>query len=456
MKICMQSIAILLLATLLAQGVGAQGVYGDVNGDNEVDIADVNEVVNVILGYTAPAPPPVEPDSDTIAVTVFDTNTAARHYYRIPAIVQLHDGRLMAIADDRHSSDADIGGNKGIDIVGRISADGGRTWGDTFTIADGKSFLSGFANSHGDAAAVADRETGRLLILCASGTQGFLSSTLQNPLRVGRYMSDDEGQTWSEEDVTSDIYGIFAECPEVNSLFFSSGRICQSRRIKVGDYYRIYSAVDGPTGVGCLVLYSDDLGSTWHALGGPQARPTTSPWGDEAKVEELPDGNVLLSCRSKQTDTSGRLFNIYNYFTASWDEMAISNDSEGGTYSEDCSCNGELLIVPAIRTSDQRHIYLALQSVPRGKGRQRVSIYYKPLIDASDYDDAADFSLGWQRYQVTGNYSAYSTMISLLNGDIAFLYEDCNDNPGTSVYDVLFQRLTLKKITDGRFTAITP
>ena len=146
----------------------------------------------------------------------------------------------------------------------------------------------------------------------------------------------------------------------------------------------------------------------------------------------------------------------YNYFTASWDEMAISNDSEGGTYSEDCSCNGELLIVPAIRTSDQRHIYLALQSVPRGKGRQRVSIYYKPLIDASDYDDAADFSLGWQRYQVTDNYSAYSTMISLLNGDIAFLYEDCNDDPGTSVYDVLFQRLTLKKITDGRFTAITP
>lgn len=452
MKICLQSI-VLVLAALLPQVVGAQGVYGDVNGDNEVDIADVNEVVNVILGYTVPAPPPDEPEADTIPVTVFDTDPAA-HYYRIPAIVQLHDGRLMAIADDRHSSDTDIGGNKGIDIVGKVSADGGKTWGESFMIANGNMFATGFNNSHGDAAAVVDRETGRLLIMCASGTQGFLNSTLQNPLRVGRYMSDDNGQTWSEDDVTNDIYGIFTECPEVNSLFFSSGRICQSSRIKVGDYYRIYSAIDGPMGVGCMVLYSDDLGLTWKALGGPHARPTITPWGDEAKVEELPDGNVLLSCRSKQTGTSGRLFNIYNYFTASWGEMAISNDREQGTYSEDCSCNGELLIVPVVRTSDNRTMFLALQTVPRGKGRQRVSIYYKPLLGVSDYDEPSDFSLGWQRYQVTDNYSAYSTMIATTGGDIAFLHEDCNDNNSTSAYDLLFQRLTIDRITYGRYKAI--
>lgn len=453
-KIYLQTI-VLLMAMLPPQTIGAQGVYGDVNGDSEVDIADVNEVVNVILGYTAPAPPPVEPEHDTIPpVTVFDTNLSSRHYYRIPAIVQLRDGKLMAIADDRHSSDADIGGNKGIDIVGKVSANSGRTWGETFMIANGTSFRSGFTNSHGDAAAVADRKTGRLLIMCASGTQGFLNSTLQNPLRVGRYVSEDDGQTWSEDDVTSDIYGIFADSPEVNSLFFSSGRICQSRRIKVGDYYRIYSAVDGPMGVGCLVLYSDDFGLSWHALGGPAARPTVAPFGDEAKVEELPNGNVLLSCRSKQTSTSGRLFNIYNYYTASWGEMAVSNDSEEGTYSEDCSCNGELIIVPVCRTSDERRMHLALQSVPRGKGRQRVSIYYKPLLDSEDYDEPSDFSWGWKCYQVTDNYSAYSTMIATTSGDIAFFHEDCNDNNSTTAYDLLFQQLSIETITNGRYSAI--
>ena len=442
----------LILAALFSQGVSAQGLYGDVNGDGEVTVADVNEVVNVILGGTAPTPPPDEPETDTVATTLFDTRVTS-HFYRIPAIVQQPDGRLLAIADDRHANNSDIGSNRGIDVVARLSDDGGKTWGDAFIIADGNARRTGFDNSHGDAAAVADRETGKLLFMCASGEQGFLASTLANPLLVGRYTSDD-GMTWTGQDVTSDIYGIFADCPEVNALFFSSGRICQSSRIKQGSHYRIYSAVDGPMEVGCLVLYSDDFGQTWHALGGPAARPTVAPFGDEAKVEELPDGNVLLSCRSKQTATNGRLFNIYNYTTGSWGEMAVSNDAESGTYSEDCSCNGELLIVPVKRTSDGREMHLALQSVPRGQGRQRVSIYYKELLDASDYDEPSDFSWGWKRYQVTDNYSAYSTMISTANGNIAFFYEDCNDNNSTSAYDLLFQRLSIKTITDGRYTAI--
>lgn len=450
MKKFLQSNA-LLLAALLPLITGAQGLHGDVNSDGEVTVADVNEVIDVILNGS-PTSPPDDSESDTIPpVTVFDTNVPHRHYYRIPAIVQLQDGRLLAIGDDRHTSDIDIGGNFGIDIVGKFSDDGGMTWGETIMIADGVKSIDGFGNSHGDAAAVADRETGKLLIMCASGKQGFLSSTLDNPLRVGRYTSDDGGLTWEESEVTNDIYGIFADCLEVNALFFSSGRICQSRLIKRGEYYRIYSAIDGPMGVGCLVLYSDDFGQTWQALGGPMARPTVAPFGDEAKIEELPDGRVLLSCRSKQTATSGRLFNIYDYVTGTWGEMAVSNDPELGTYSEDCSCNGEVLIVPVIRTSDQRQMHLVLQSVPRGKGRQRVSIYYKPLLGPEDYDDPSDFSWGWKCYQVTEEYSAYSTMIATQDGNIAFFHEDCNDNKSTSAYDLLFQRLSIKTITDGRY-----
>ena len=171
-------------------------------------------------------------------------------------------------------------------------------------------------------------------------------------------------------------------------------------------------------------------------------------------MEELPNGNLLLSCRSKQTATSGRLFNIFDYATGTWSEMAISNDQELGTYSEDCSCNGELLIVPAIRTSDGRQVHLVLQSIPRGKGRQRVSIYYKPLLDADDYDESTDFAWGWKRYQVTENYSAYSTMILTEGGDIAFFHEDCNDNLSTSAYDLLFQTISIDIITGGRYTAI--
>ena len=444
----------LLLAALMSQASGACPIYGDVNGDGEVDIADVNEVVNVILADTIPAVLPDSSETETGGITVLDTKLYPRRYYRIPAIVQLQDGRLLAIGDDRHRSNSDIGSNNGIDILGKTSDDGGKTWSASFMIADGDGRGEGFNDSHGDAAAVVDRETGELLVMCASGCQGFLQSSLDNPLSVGRYTSNDGGLTWTEADVTSDIYGIFADYPEVNALFFSSGRICQSRLIKRGSHYRIYSAVDAPMGVGCLVLYSDDFGQSWHALGGPGARPTVAPYGDEAKVEELPDGKVLLSCRSKETATSGRLFNIYDYITGTWGEMAVSNDPDQGTYSQDCSCNGELLIVPARRTSDGLRVHLALQSVPRGQGRQRVSIYYKVLLDGSDYDTPADFSWGWKPYQVTDGYSAYSTMTAMDDGTIAFFYEDCNDNNSTSAYDLIFKRFTIYTITGGQYSAI--
>ena len=39
-----------------------------------------------------------------LRVNVFDTDIAAGQYYRIPVIVQLDDGRLLAIADDRRWS----------------------------------------------------------------------------------------------------------------------------------------------------------------------------------------------------------------------------------------------------------------------------------------------------------------------------------------------------------------
>ena len=57
----MKKIKLLLLTLLLAlpfKGYARQTLYGDVNGDLEVNIADVNSVIGVILdgnGFTAAA-----------------------------------------------------------------------------------------------------------------------------------------------------------------------------------------------------------------------------------------------------------------------------------------------------------------------------------------------------------------------------------------------------------------
>ena len=61
----MKTVRFLLLVLLLAlpfNGYSQRNLYGDVNGDGEVTIADVNAVIAVILGGTDPMPPDEDGD----------------------------------------------------------------------------------------------------------------------------------------------------------------------------------------------------------------------------------------------------------------------------------------------------------------------------------------------------------------------------------------------------------
>ena len=56
---------------------------------------------------------------------VFNPGDYGSKFYRIPAIVTTEDGNLLAVADKRIESMADLPGK--IDVVARISEDGGCT-----------------------------------------------------------------------------------------------------------------------------------------------------------------------------------------------------------------------------------------------------------------------------------------------------------------------------------------
>ena len=99
------------------------------------------------------------------------------------------------------------------------------------------------------------------------------------------------------------------------------------------------------------------------------------PNGDEPKCEELPDGRVVISSRA----WGGRYFNIYEYTdmvsgAGAWGEAAGSGKRVNGCASLENACNGELLIVPAVRKADRKKVNLALQSVPLGPQRAIVGI----------------------------------------------------------------------------------
>ena len=424
---------------------------------------------------------------------LFRSDSANHVYYRIPTIVS-HGNTLWAFGDDRSDvTDAtawgDIGSVGNLSVLVRKSGNGGKSWGPASVAVAGHG-ESGFDRGHGDAAVVSDRETGELLLICASGEVSYGRSNvrvnrtveadgscryaldLSRAQRVGRYYSRDGGKSWQGEEISESIYTLYdhasAETYDegrgkvpVEKLFFSSGRICQSAQIKVKDYYRIYSVLT--TNQGSLVIYSDDFGRNWSPLGGAEARP--APKGDEAKVEELPDGRVLLSSRM----LGGRYFNVFSYTDAmtaagSWASPVASTSLEGGTAGQDNATNGEILIVPA-KGRDGKSVHIALQSIPFGntKGsprnverRSHVSIYWKVLASPADYATPDCFLRGWTRHEVTAANSAYSTMVLDGKGKIAFVYEDngvqlrCGSQ-NMEIYDLTFRSLPLETITAGAY-----
>ena len=397
--------------------------------------------------------PAVEPSEE-----IFVTNKGGIPY-RIPAIAMAKNGDLIAVADYRHSgSDIGVVNNGRIDLHARISKDNGASWGNRFSIVEGQGASSpdfmhvGF----GDPAIVADRESDRVLVLSCAGNVSFQNGTRNNHQNIARFYSEDNGATWSEPvDIADAIYAMWDNSNHgpVMAMFVGSGKIHQSRYVKVNNYYRLYCAVllkNKNATYTNFVLYSDDFGGSWNVLGGVNTAPIPSG-GDEPKVEELPNGNVVISSRIN----GGRDFNIFTFTdkeaaTGSWGTRATSNASNNGVVALGNSTNGEILIFPAVRNEDGAHVWMALQSVPFGSGRTNVGIYYKELASELDYNTPSNFAKDWDgRHQSTFLGSAYSTMCFQQDSTIAFLYEESTYGAD---YTIVYKNYTLEQITDGAYS----
>ena len=136
--------------------------------------------------------------------------------YRIPAIATTGTGRIIAVSDYRHSLD-DIGrdvhrtGSMRIDLVARTSDDNGATWSQPQTIAQGDDNQAGsYLRAFGDATMAAYGTN--ILVMAAAGDVIYPGGTAENPNRMARIYSTDNGETWQIEEMTRKIY------VEANSL----------------------------------------------------------------------------------------------------------------------------------------------------------------------------------------------------------------------------------------------
>ncbi|MBR1446928.1 MAG: exo-alpha-sialidase, partial [Alloprevotella sp.] len=195
-------------------------------------------------------------------------------------------------------------------------------------------------------------------------------------------------------------------------------------------------------GNGTAVLYSDDFGEAWTRLGSGDVYPCSTC--DEAKVEEMPDGRVMLSVRV----SGSRKFNVYTYTNSATAAGFWSNEAAYNSGTN--ACNGEHLLVPAKRVSDNANVFVCLMSLPQSGSRENVGFYYKEIADFSDYADGTAMAADWNRsLHVSTTTSCYSTMQQLEDGTIAFLYEENLLDGG---YDIVFKEFTLEDLTDGLYT----
>jgi hypothetical protein len=397
--------------------------------------------------------PDAEAEPDLREKKVF-VNMGDGYPYRIPAIGKAGNGDIVAVADCRPSH-ADIGSGR-VDLHLRRSTDNGLTWEDVMKpeIFAGDGNITTWRHdkaAYGDPCIVGDRESSRMMITSCSGFPGFFDSS-DRVQGWARWYSYDNGQTWEGPEYLDQEFvykPLDAANHHINGFFIGSGKIHQSNYIKRGKYYRLYCAGSSQQGGGNTenwVLYSDDFGETWDFLGGCSSSPV--PGGDEPKVEELPNGNIIVSSRN----VSGRRYNIYTFssndgMSGSWGEVALSSTANNGLQANN-GCNGEIQIVPVVRKADGVKTFIALQSLPI-VNRTKVSIYYKDLTDPQTYATPANFAKDWDgSYQVSKTTSAYSTWCLQDDHTLGFLYEENSANDG---YDIVYKRLSIDLITDGKY-----
>ncbi len=376
--------------------------------------------------------------------------------YRIPAIATTSTGRLIAVSDYRYSLD-DIGrynfgtANPGIDLVMRYSDDNGKTWSETKTIAKGSCVRGTDDCAYGDAAIAVVGE--KVLVMAAAGDVMFGNGSATAHNRAVRVFSEDNGATWTKQDISETLFlGDDATIKNGYSSFFGSGRLAVDENYNGTGKARIYGALllKKASGTGNYVIYTDDLGLTWHLLGGSQD-PIANQ--DEPKVEILPSGQILLSVRRG----GGRQFNVFTYTdkatnTGSWNSN-VNGCGNGGSNT----CNGEPFLVDA-KNANGDAVKLLLQSQPKGGSglydRRDVTIWYKE-VSATETYTSQQIADGWtQGLQVSTQQSAYSAMALQNDGKIAFFFEEapCYGDDQAKGYCMVYVPLTIEDITNDKYT----
>lgn len=341
--------------------------------------------------------PPLQRAGDSGATAVLYVTDLERSgdgfpVYRIPALTVSNEGTLIAAYDGRPTL-SDVPGN--LKLVVRRSTDNGTTWLPRQVVRQAPAPL-GF----GDPSLLVDRETGRIfLFYVASVNQGFQGSAQGNDendpnvLQADLSWSDDDGITWHHRRITSAIKdsawgGIFASSGQGIQLKHGpyAGRLIQQYVVRYDGSNYAASAI------------SDDNGASW------KMGTLVGPGLDENKTVQLGDGRVMLNSRARPHrlvawSTDGGV--TYSGLHA---DSALVDPANNGAiirYSEDA---------PAGSAAARRLVFSNTADSTR-----RANLVLRFSCDSGE---------SWPTSVVVDSGpAAYSTIVTLPDGNIGVLYE---------------------------------
>ena len=308
---------------------------------------------------------------EPVRSVLFEGGEEGYRVYRIPSLLELPGGGLLAFAEGRQSLQDD--GN--IDLVMRRSGDGGATWSQLAVVVD----LGD--DTAGNPAPFVDPLDGRVWLPFCSNPGAAM-----NERRVWLTSSDDGGATWAApREITQAAkesdWSWFATGPG-RSIVTRTGRFLIPAN---------HVEADGRSFAG--VLYSDDRGATWQRGG------NTLVGSDESQVAELADGRLLMSSRMNG-EVFARAFSYSSDGGESWSSSEVRSDLP------DPQCQGSLLMTPD-------GLLLANPATTQPLPRNQITL-------RRSLDQGATFA---QSKLIEAGPSAYSSLAILPDGTIAMAWE---------------------------------
>jgi sialidase-1 len=349
-------------------------------------------------------------------IPVFVSGTEGHKSYRIPAIIGLPNGSLLAFCEGRvHGSD-DFGD---INIVVKRSSDKGKTWSALQTVVDADTLQAGNPAPVVDLTDPAYPQ-GRIFLFYNTGNNHEGEVRKGKGLREVWYKtSTDNGITWNEPvNITTQTHR--PKQPQVNTAYnfpedwrSYANTPGHAMQFGTGKYKgRIFIAANHSAGdpqpqfadYQAHGFYTDDHGKTFH-LG----ETVNLPGSNESMATELSGSKLMMNSRNQKGDIRERVVTISSDGGSTWDTTYFDSNLPDPVNQGSILTIGKKrgkAIIAFCNAADTKHRDNLTLRISYNEGQT----WEKNFVIAKSENDSRD-------------YAAYSDIVNVTKKEIGILYE---------------------------------